>query len=101
MPLGFFDHHLEDFVGGYGADELVGFGIDYWEDGDGIVGHGLEGVFYVVFGGGGWCIVAEGLGEVGGVPFGAWEVSEHAEGTYAGESVIFGVVDDYVVVLLE
>ena len=63
----------------------------------------MEGFYYVVFGsgGGGGGVVAEGLGEGGGVPFGAWEVSEHAEGTYAGESVMFGVVDDYVVVLLE
>ena len=87
-------------MGGYGADELVGFGIDYWEDGDGIVGHGLEGVFYVVFGGGGWGVVAEGLGEGCGAPFVSGEVAEHAEGYDAGELVVVGAVDDYVVVLV-
>ena len=87
-------------MGGYGADELVGFGVDYWEDGDGVFGHGLGGVFYVVFGGGGWGVVAEGLGEGCGVPFVSGEVAEHTEGYDSGELVVVGAVDDYVVVLV-
>jgi len=78
---------------------LVGFGVDYWEDGDGVFGHCLEGVFDVVFGGGGWGVVAEGLGEGCGVPFVSGEVAEHADGYDAGELVVVGAVDDYVVLL--
>ena len=49
-------------MGGYGADELVSFGVGYWEDVDGVFGHGLEGVYYVVFGGGGLGCCGEGFG---------------------------------------
>ena len=48
----------------------------------------------------GWGVVAKGLGEVGGVPLVSWEVAEHAEGYDAGELVVVGAVDDYVVVLV-